>query len=230
MVIYVKEWNGRKKTSGSQINPWEPTVATLPDLSKMETISYVNEIDVRKIAVGHKVLVSLDADPDKKLSGTVTQVANVGEQRPNSDAKVFEVRILVAEADTTLRPGMTAGAAIETYVAKGVMSVPLEAIVAAEDLAWVFKRAGTSVTRVQVETGAMNEDAVVITRGLEAGDEVLLAPPASVDGIETIRLPGSGPTPKTGGGDTTRSLPAPVVPPGKGAPTPKAEAPRPARS
>ncbi len=222
MVIYVKEWNGRKKTSGSQINPWEPTVATLPDLSKMETISYVNEIDVRKIAVGHTVVVSLDADPDKKLTGTVTQVANVGEQRPNSDAKVFEVRILVAEADTTLRPGMTAGAAIETYVARDVVSVPLEAIVAENDIPYVFKRSGSRTIRVQVETGAMNDDAVIVSRGLEAGDEVLLAPPPTLDGIETVTLPGSTPAPPSGGGDTSRRVPAPVVP-GKGtSPTPAA--------
>jgi len=41
MVIYVKEWNGRKKTAGSQINPWDPTVATIPDLTKMEPMMMV---------------------------------------------------------------------------------------------------------------------------------------------------------------------------------------------
>jgi hypothetical protein len=43
--------------------------------------------------------------PTKKLAGTVTAVANVGEQRPNADSKVFEVKILLAQADTTLVPG-----------------------------------------------------------------------------------------------------------------------------
>jgi len=52
MVIYVKEWNGRKRTVGSQVNAWEPGVATLPDLTQMESVTYVNEIDVRKLAVG----------------------------------------------------------------------------------------------------------------------------------------------------------------------------------
>ena len=55
MVIYVKEWNGKKKTAGSQVNAWDPTVATLPDLTQMESITYVNEIDVRKISVGQTV-------------------------------------------------------------------------------------------------------------------------------------------------------------------------------
>jgi multidrug efflux pump subunit AcrA (membrane-fusion protein) len=47
MVIYVKEWNGKKKGIGSQVSAWDPTVATLPDLGQMESLSYVNEIDVR---------------------------------------------------------------------------------------------------------------------------------------------------------------------------------------
>ena len=99
MVIYVKEWNGRKRTTGSQVTSWDPGVATLPDLTQMESVTYVNEIDVRKIAVGQPVGITLDADPTKRLSGTVASVANVGEQRPNADAKVFEVRVTVAGPD-----------------------------------------------------------------------------------------------------------------------------------
>src|SRR3954469_19248775 len=85
MVIYIREWNGKKKGVGSQWNAWDPTVATLPDLTQMESDTYINEVDVRKIVVGQKVQIALDADPTKKLQGTVTQVANVGEQRPNQD-------------------------------------------------------------------------------------------------------------------------------------------------
>jgi multidrug resistance efflux pump len=76
---------------GSQVSSWEPAVATLPDLTKMESVTYVNEIDVRKIAAGQRSSLTLDSDPGKKLTGTVTSVANVGEQAPNTDAKVFEV-------------------------------------------------------------------------------------------------------------------------------------------
>ena len=89
MVIYAREWNGRKKVVGATINPWESAVATLPDLSVMESTTYVNEVDIQKVAVGQKVEIKLDADPSKKLSGIVRQVANIGEQRPNADSKVF---------------------------------------------------------------------------------------------------------------------------------------------
>ncbi|HRI31058.1 MAG TPA: RND transporter, partial [Candidatus Kapabacteria bacterium] len=79
MVIYDREWNGRKRVVGSTISPWDPTVATLPDLSVMESITYINEVDIQKIAINQSVQIGLDAIPDKKLTGTVTSVANIGE-------------------------------------------------------------------------------------------------------------------------------------------------------
>jgi len=132
MVIYVREWNGKKKTVNSMVSPWDPTVATLPDLSVMESLTYVNEIDVRKLRLGQPVTVTLDADPSKVLRGTVKQVANVGEQRPNSDAKVFEVVVDIEKPDTTLRPGMTTGNEVETEALSDVLYIPLDALAVGE--------------------------------------------------------------------------------------------------
>src|SRR3954463_2592691 len=75
MVIYVREYDGKKKGVGSMWNTWDNVVATLPDLTQMESQTYVNEVDVRKLGVGQPVVISLDADPTKKLSGSVTAVA-----------------------------------------------------------------------------------------------------------------------------------------------------------
>lgn len=212
MVIYVREWNGKKKGVGSQWSPWDPTVATLPDLTQMESDTYVNEVDVRKVAVGQKVSIALDADPTKKLKGTVTSVANVGEQRPNQDSKVFEVKINVEQSDTTLRPGMTTSNAIETASIAHVLSVPLEAVTSEGGLSYVYKRDGSHVVKQQVEVGVMNDNEIVVKRGLAKGDKVLLVPPADRATLKAELIPGlKAVTPATTGGDTARSvtLPAP---------------------
>ena len=188
MVIYDKEWNGRKKVVGSQVSAWDPTVATLPDLTQMESVTYVNEIDVRKIAVGQTADVALDSDPSKRLAGKVEAVANVGEQRPNADAKVFEVKIAISTVDTTLRPGMTTANQILTASLPNKLFVPLEAIANQDSVTFVFKRDGGSVVMQEVETGATNENEIVIVRGLEAGDEVLLTPPANRNELSLERL------------------------------------------
>lgn len=208
MVIYLRDWDGKKRGVGSSISPWSPTVATLPDLSVMESVTYVNEIDVRKIAVGQPVVLTLDADPTKKLKGTVKEVANSGEQRPNSDAKVFEVVVNIEAPDTTLRPGMTTGNAIQAYAIKNVLHVPLEAVLTEQGIPFVYRRVGGSVSKQEVQRGAMNDQEVVIERGLQVNDEVLLSPPAGRDKLQIVRLPGS----KVPSGDSAagQRLPAPT--------------------
>jgi RND family efflux transporter MFP subunit len=226
MVIYVKEWNGKKKGIGSQVSAWDPTVATLPDLGQMESLSYVNEIDVRKIAAGQKVTISLDSDPTKKLPGSVVAVANVGEQRPNADAKVFEVKILLAQADTTLRPGMTTSNAIETNTVKSALYVPLEAVAVEGSTPFVYKKDGSSVTKQQVETGLANENEIVIAKGLEKDDRVMLTAPADKDQLTLKTLPGAKPVPPQPGPADTPSTakPVPVKPAPNAAPAPPAAA------
>lgn len=212
MVIYAKEWNGKKRTAGSQVSAWDPGVATLPDLTRMESVTYINEIDVRKVAVGQKATITLDSDPSKSLTGRVTSVANMGEQRPNTDAKVFEVKIEIEQSDTTLRPGMTTGNAIVTSKTDSALFVSLEALNSENGIPYVYRKSGGGVTRQEVETGAMNDDAVIIMRGLEQGDRVLLVPPADGARLELVRLPGSTADMPKAGGDTAPSTRLDSVP------------------
>ncbi len=183
MVIYAREWNGRKKVVGATINPWESAVATLPDLSVMESTTYVNEVDIQKIAVGQKVEIKLDADPSKKLTGVVRQVANIGEQRPNADSKVFEVKILVNESDTTLRPAMTTSNAIIVATLDSVLSIPLESVHAQDNRSFVFKENGSGIVKQEVELGMMNDNAVIIKRGLSEEDRIYLSTPPDTKDI-----------------------------------------------
>ncbi len=182
MVIYDRDWNGRKKEKGSQIQAWSPVVATLPDLSAMVSKTYVNEVDISRIQDGQTVELGLDAFPEKQLSGTVTHVANIGEQRPNSDAKVFEVTVEVHEADTTLRPAMTTSNMIITDYVEGVLLVPLEAVHNQGDsLTYVFQKNGFSAQRQEVALGAKGNDLVVVTDGLAEDDVVYLSIPKSAE-------------------------------------------------
>ncbi|MDZ4388105.1 MAG: efflux RND transporter periplasmic adaptor subunit [Gemmatimonadales bacterium] len=202
MVIYKKEWNGKKRATGSQVSAWDPVVATLPDLTRMESITYVNEIDIRRLAVGQSVRLTLDSDPSRSLTGTVSKVANVGEERPNADAKVFEVRVTITGSDTTLRPGMTTGNVIETLSLSDVLSIPIEALDNADGISYVYKRTGGRVIRQEVTSGPMNDDAVVIEQGLVVGDEVLLTRPRDGAALPLVRLVAKPAVPGGVGGDT----------------------------
>jgi hypothetical protein len=183
----MREWGGTKKKVGSSISPWDPAVATLPDLREMLSKTYVNEVDIRKVQVGQKVNISLDAFPDLKLKGKVTQVANVGEQKGNTDAKVFEVVIELSQSDSTVRPGMTTGNRIVTSTLRDTLIVPLEAIFVEEGVQFAYIRDGINTEKVEVKIAETNENEAVIAGGLKEGDKVLLSKPAGLE-QQAIRM------------------------------------------
>lgn len=184
MVIYVAN-RGTKVREGSQISSWNPVVATLPDLTTMQSITYVNEVDIRRVRIGQEVEIGLDAFPDKRFTGKVTKVANVGQQRPNSDAKVFEVIIRVNESDDLLRPSMTTSNAIIADQLADVLYIPLEAInVENDSINFVYLKSGV---KQEVMMGLTNANDVVIEKGLNQGDKVYLSTPSWGENL-SVRL------------------------------------------
>lgn len=182
MVIYVKGWDGKAIKAGSQIQMWDPQVASLPDLTKMMSKTYVNEVDVRKVKSGQRVEIGLDAYPDKKLQGQVIRVANVGEQRPNSDSKVFEVAIEIDGSDPTLRPAMTTSNKIVAKMIDNAMFIPLECLHSQSDtITYVLKKEGLNVVKQEVMVGDTNSNDVVILAGLGEADKVYLSVPSGID-------------------------------------------------
>ncbi|RLD25027.1 MAG: RND transporter [Bacteroidetes bacterium] len=185
MVIYERTWSGKKKGVGSTIEVWDLVVATLPDLTTMISRTYVNEVDIRIISEGQAVEVSLDAFPKKRLTGKVVKVANVGEQKPNTDAKVFQVDIEINESDTTLRPAMTTGNTIISEVLTEVVFVPLESLHSQGDtLTYVLVKDGVSFHRQEVEVGKSNDDEAIILKGIEKGKFVYLSNPENFESAE----------------------------------------------
>ena len=161
---------------------WNPVVATLPDLRKMISRTYVNEVDIRSVRAGQSVSIGLDAFPDKKLTGRIIDVANVGEQRPNSDAKVFMVNIEINESDTTLRPSMTTSNRILAEKVEDVLFIPLECLHNQGDsLTYVIRKDGLSFRRQQVEIGKTNANDAIVLQGVDEGDQLYLSIPQGVE-------------------------------------------------
>lgn len=175
MVIYKKERNGSKRKAGSQLSPFDNVIATLPDLNSMLTKMYVNEIEVSKVEAGQKVAVTVDAFPNKAFTGQIISVANIGEQLPNSDAKMFEVQIRLDKSDPALRPGMTTTNKIITKTFDNVIFIPTECVQAGIDsIPFVYEK---SHKKQYVVVGEANDKNVIIEQGLEPGKQVYVIPP-----------------------------------------------------
>lgn len=184
MIIYKRDRMGSKRKVGSSISPWDNVVATLPDMSSMLSKTYVNEIDVSKVKSGQHVEIVVDAFPEKSYTGTVTSVANIGEQLPNADAKVFEVLVEVDGSDPILRPSMTTGNKIITKTISNVIFIPLECVQTGPDsIPFVYLKNGN---RQVVVLGESNENNVVVEQGIAVGVPLYLSTPAKPENFKLV--------------------------------------------
>tara|TARA_R110002049_G_scaffold293156_4_gene478028 strand:- start:9373 stop:10614 length:1242 start_codon:yes stop_codon:yes gene_type:complete len=180
MITYLKRGSSKRQT-GSGISPWDPTIATLPDLTKMESKTYSNEVDIRKIKEDLPVTVGFDAFPNITLKGKVTSVANVGENKSGSDIKLFQVLVNLEEINDNIRPGMTTSNRILIHKEENVLMLPLEAIFTKDSISYVYSKSGFSITKKQVELGNSNVDKVIIKEGVEEGEIVYLSKPEDME-------------------------------------------------
>jgi len=106
-------------------------VMRIADLSSMEADVNVNENDVVNVKVGDTARISVDAYPDRKIKGTVREIAstattnNAGSQEEVTN---FLVKIRVDDHSVQLRPGMSATADIETSTVGDAVAVPIQSV------------------------------------------------------------------------------------------------------
>ncbi len=183
MVIYGKGQMGEKIAVGTTVSPWMPMIATLPDLSAMLSITYVNEIDISKVKTKQKVFLGIDAIPGKQLEGEIVSVANIGQPMPKSDAKVFEVKIRVFGDVTGLKPAMTTSNIIQTAVFQDTLFIPTEAVFENDSLQYVYLNNG-KITKQIVDLGDQNDNYSLVRKGVKEGDEILLSEPQNAEELD----------------------------------------------
>jgi HlyD family secretion protein len=185
MIIYKRDRRGNKRKTGSQINPFDRVVATLPDLSSMISKIYVNEIDVSKVKVGQKASITIDAFPEKSYTGTVISIANIGDNLPNTDSKVFEAQIKIDGSNPAFRPTMTTGNKVIIKTIDDGVYIPFECVQTGTDsIPYVYTKDGTKQI---VILGESNDKNIIIEQGLEPGKSVYLNLPEKP---EKFRLAG----------------------------------------
>jgi HlyD family secretion protein len=105
----------------------------------------------------------------------VISIANIGEQLPNSDSRMFEVQIRVDGSDLSLRPSMTTGNKIIIQTYDDVIFIPMECVQTGSDsIPFVY---GKNKTKKIVLLGKSNEKNVIVEQGLDAGNIIYLIPP-----------------------------------------------------
>ena len=176
IITYFKYPWGEIIKTGSKVGPYNSIIASIPDMTNLISRTYINEIDISKVKVGQNVKMGIDAFPDKQLTGQVTSVANIGQAMPNSDAKVFEVKIKIFGQDKDLKPAMTTSNAIDAGLFNDTLMVATDAVFENDSLKFVYLGKDKPVKQI-VWLGDENENYVLVKKGLKEKDVVWLSEP-----------------------------------------------------
>ena len=160
-------------TSGS-------TLCVIYDLSYLEMVINVDELQIGALSVGQKVQLTADAVTDKTYVGTVTRVSMKGSSSGGTTTYPITIRI-----DNTdgLRPGMNANAEIVVAEANNALVVPNAAVIRG-GYVLVSKKSPSAANAVEdmdapdgyvyvkVETGVSDDSYTEIKSGLQEDDTV----------------------------------------------------------
>jgi len=177
LVVYLEVWKGGTMSKVQEGDaPWSGQgLIELPDLSTMTVKTSVSEVDVSKVAMGQKVNITLDAIPGPVFTGEITEISTLAHRKDRASLiNVFDVEVQIDSTDERLKPGMSAKADIIIGEFADVLSVPIEAVFDVDDTTIVYTKGGK---KIPVSLGDRNEAAVIVTSGLNEGDEVALIDP-----------------------------------------------------
>jgi HlyD family secretion protein len=123
VITAVSGQVGQVSGSGSGTKPGV-TIAANPDVLQVDTS--VGQADINNIKLGQKAEISLDTQPNVKITGTVSTIAVQGTSTQN--VTTFGVKIMVDQKNTILKAGMNANVNIILDEAKNVLTIPSEAL------------------------------------------------------------------------------------------------------
>ncbi|MBD3852919.1 MAG: efflux RND transporter periplasmic adaptor subunit, partial [Acidobacteria bacterium] len=185
---------------GSQFQ--EDVILEISNLEGMEALVDIDENDIVSVSIGDEAEIEVDALPNVKLKGRVTEIANSAKSSGagTTDEKTeFEVKVEIIDPIPELRPGMTASTEIVTKVCDDCLSVPIQSVavrtveqLGAElgveeegeearfspdsegfvEIVWVVAN-GRAEAR-QVTTGIQSETHIEVQDGLGDDDEIVI--------------------------------------------------------
>ena len=153
----------------------------------MRVIADIDEADIGGVQEGQRVTFTVDAFPEDRFEGQVTQVRQ--QATTSSNVVTYEVVISAPNKDLKLKPGLTANVTIYTLEKNDVLAAPAKALrfvpneallkngqqiedVEAKTKVWTLE--GNTFKAHAVEVGTSNGMLTEITSGISAGTEVLV--------------------------------------------------------
>lgn len=185
METDIRNGQPTQTAEGDQISPGRLFMRVV-DVSNMIVNASVNQADVQSVRIGQKAEVRLDAYPDLVLEGRVTGMGAIAGQggdpfrRSGSGLylKSVPVEISIVTRDERVLPDLSASADVLLQNIPAQVIIPRSAVKGDRaERQIVYVRGPQGFQPREVELGDYSDTHVIVTAGLEAGEEVLLSEP-----------------------------------------------------
>ncbi|MCL2526440.1 MAG: HlyD family efflux transporter periplasmic adaptor subunit [Coriobacteriia bacterium] len=170
----VTPTGGMTLQQGSAITPGSP-VFSIVDENALAFSAEVDEVDIRKIALGQTAIVTLSAITGEEFAATVSSISNTA--KPTiTGGTVFDIELTFNEALPEARIGMKGDVTVEIETQVGALTIPVDAWFreAGQDFVWIVTSDHTLDKR-PIVVGASTESVVEVLSGVEASEVVAIA-------------------------------------------------------
>ena len=185
METDIRNGQPTQTAEGDQISPGRLFMRVV-DVSDMIVNASVNQADVQSVRIGQKAKVRLDAYPDLVLDGHVSGMGAIagegGDRFRRSGSglylKTVPVEITIETQDERVLPDLSASADILLENIQAEVIIPRSAVKGdSPERNIIYVRGPKGFEPREVELGDYSDTHVIVTVGLEAGEEVLLSEP-----------------------------------------------------
>ena len=154
-------------------------IAELPDLSSVQMTCRLDEADRARVQRDTRVLVKVDALPDRELTAAIREIAMVAKPDFTTFPPIrnFDAIIALNEGDPRLRTGMSASARIELNRLDDVIVVPTSAIFQVDGATVTYVVDGGRTTLRPVNLLRRGRDETAVGSGLREGERIALRDP-----------------------------------------------------
>ena len=190
LVIHpsAAQWTGAPDIEEGATVHKTQVMLLMPDLEKMQVKVGIHESMVDRVRPGMEAIVSLT---NSEIQCKVHSVASV--TRPagwwTGNVVKYDTIVKMPENTPGLKPGMSAEVRIVLGRFNDVIRIPVAAIIQTDEGEFCWVRAGERFEKRKIEIAGSNDVFVVVDRGLEVGEEVLLNPMSEVEaasGAESV--------------------------------------------
>jgi HlyD family secretion protein len=168
-VLYVESQSG-------DVVDTETSAVNVANLDHLYIETQVDESDIANVSVGDPITATLDAVPGVELTGQVTAIDPVGEVDSGLVKYTVHIDLDKVEDDVFQPLGATANVTIQVKPAATSLAVPITSVQNDSKGEYVLVlQADGSTTRVDVVSGSIVGDLVVVTGDLKEGDSLTIS-------------------------------------------------------